>query len=42
MKNILNLVRLIYIALFRPFAGSKAIRSGMGPASEGNPSGWFH
>ena len=42
MKDVVDVFRLMYIALFRPFARSKAIRSGMGPASEGNPTGWFH
>lgn len=35
-------VRLICAALLRPFARSAAVKSGMGPASEGNPTGYFH
>jgi hypothetical protein len=42
MKKLVIAVRSIVIAFFQPFAGSKSIRSGMGPASEGNPTGWFH
>jgi hypothetical protein len=42
VKNLVLCIRAVYIALFKPFASSKAIKSGMGPMSEGNPSGWFH
>lgn len=37
----MRLFRLIS-ALLRPFAGIGAVKNGMGPASEGNPTGYFH
>lgn len=40
--KLLKLVRMAYTALFKPFAGPGSIKNGMGPASEGNPTGYFH
>lgn len=34
--------RLIFQILTKPFARPADIKSGMGPASEGNPTGYFH
>ena len=33
-----RLLKLMYIVLFRSFARPAAIRNGMGPSSEGNPT----
>jgi hypothetical protein len=40
--EIITKLRLICASLFKPFAGPKAVKSGMGPASEGNPTGYYH
>lgn len=32
---VMKLLRLIYVALFRPFAGSKAVQGGSGRYTEG-------
>lgn len=37
----MKLLRLIFVVLFRPFAGPAAVRNGHGPWSEGNPTGYY-
>jgi hypothetical protein len=40
--SIINKLRLICASIFKPFAGPRAVKRGMGPASEGNPTGYYH
>jgi len=41
MKKLKSL-GLILLQIVSPFAGPSKINNGMGPASEGNPTGYFH